>query len=69
MRDLLPNLGADGIACFLARKTGAHIWIGNGNAESGGMLQSALQLQQCHLPPGPSPYTGESANPLGPSRP
>ena len=37
MRDLLPNLGADGIACFLARKTGARIWIGNGSAESGGM--------------------------------
>ena len=39
-RDLLPSMGAEDFACFLEKKPGAYIWIGNGSAESEGMLHS-----------------------------
>jgi hippurate hydrolase len=39
-RDFLPSMGAEDFACFLERKPGAYIWIGNGSAERGGMLHS-----------------------------
>jgi amidohydrolase len=31
-RDLLPSMGAEDFACFLEKKPGAYIWIGNGAA-------------------------------------
>jgi metal-dependent amidase/aminoacylase/carboxypeptidase family protein len=31
-------MGAEDFACFLERKPGAYIWIGNGNPERGGIL-------------------------------
>jgi hippurate hydrolase len=39
-RDMLPSMGAEDFAWFLERKPGAYIWIGNGTAESGGMLHN-----------------------------
>jgi hippurate hydrolase len=39
-RDLLPSMAAEDFACFLEKKPGAYIWIGNGSAESGGMLHN-----------------------------
>jgi metal-dependent amidase/aminoacylase/carboxypeptidase family protein len=39
-RDLLPSMGAEDFACFLEDKPGAYIWIGNGSAETRGMLHS-----------------------------
>jgi amidohydrolase len=39
-RDLLPSMGAEDFACFLERKPGAYIWIGNGTAEHGGTLHN-----------------------------
>jgi hippurate hydrolase len=39
-RMLLPSMGAEDFAFFLEKKPGAYIWIGNGTAESGGMLHS-----------------------------
>lgn len=40
-RDLLPSMAAEDFACFLERKPGAFIWIGNGGAEHGAMLHNA----------------------------
>jgi hippurate hydrolase len=39
-RELLPSMGAEDFAFFLEQKPGAYIWIGNGTAETGGMLHS-----------------------------
>jgi hippurate hydrolase len=39
-RDMLPSMAAEDFACFLEKKPGAYIWIGNGSAESGGMLHN-----------------------------
>jgi amidohydrolase len=39
-RDLVPSMAAEDFACFLEEKPGAYIWIGNGSAESGGLLHS-----------------------------
>jgi amidohydrolase len=39
-RDMLPSMAAEDFACFLERKPGAYIWIGNGSAERGGMLHN-----------------------------
>ncbi|MBV8736960.1 MAG: amidohydrolase [Alphaproteobacteria bacterium] len=39
-RMLLPSMGAEDFAFFLEKKPGAYIWIGNGTAETGGMLHS-----------------------------
>jgi len=39
-RDLLPSMAAEDFACFLERKPGAYIWIGNGTAETGGILHN-----------------------------
>jgi amidohydrolase len=32
-RDLLPSMAAEDFACFLERRPGAYIWIGNGGAD------------------------------------
>jgi len=39
-RDVLPSMGAEDFACFLERKPGAYIWIGNGDPEHSGMLHN-----------------------------
>jgi hippurate hydrolase len=39
-RDLLPSMGAEDFACFLERKPGAYIWIGNGAAPEQAMLHN-----------------------------
>ena len=39
-REFLPSMGAEDFACFLEKQPGAYIWLGNGSAESGGMLHS-----------------------------
>ena len=39
-RDPVPSMGAEDFACFLERKPGAYIWIGNGTADQGGTLHS-----------------------------
>src|SRR6516162_3253266 len=39
-RDVLASMGAEDFACFLEKKPGAYIWIGNGSAERGGMLHN-----------------------------
>jgi amidohydrolase len=39
-RDMLPSMAAEDFACFLEKKPGAYIWIGNGTAENRGMLHS-----------------------------
>jgi amidohydrolase len=39
-RDLLPSMGAEDFACFLERKPGAYIWIGNGAAANQAMLHN-----------------------------
>jgi amidohydrolase len=39
-RDMLPSMAAEDFACFLEKKPGAYIWIGNGCAENRGMLHS-----------------------------
>jgi hippurate hydrolase len=40
-RDMLPSMGAEDFACFLEKKPGAYIWIGNGSAEHDGMLHNS----------------------------
>ena len=40
-RDMLPSMAAEDFAWFLEQRPGAYIWIGNGSAESGGMLHSS----------------------------
>jgi amidohydrolase len=39
-RDMLPSMAAEDFAWFLEKKPGAYIWIGNGTAETGGILHS-----------------------------
>jgi hippurate hydrolase len=39
-REFLPSMAAEDFACFLEKQPGAYIWLGNGSAESGGMLHS-----------------------------
>jgi metal-dependent amidase/aminoacylase/carboxypeptidase family protein len=39
-RDLLPSIAAEDFACFLERKPGAYIWIGNGSEKSAAMLHN-----------------------------
>ena len=39
-RDVLASMGAEDFACFLEKKPGAYIWIGNGSAARGGMLHN-----------------------------
>ena len=39
-RDLLPSMGAEDFACFLEKKPGAYIWIGNGAAAGQAMLHN-----------------------------
>jgi len=39
-RDFLPSMGAEDFAFFLEKKPGAYIWVGNGTAETGGMLHN-----------------------------
>jgi hippurate hydrolase len=39
-RDLLPSMGAEDFACFLEKKPGAYIWIGNGAAADQAMLHN-----------------------------
>ncbi|MBV8888479.1 MAG: amidohydrolase [Alphaproteobacteria bacterium] len=39
-RDLLPSMGAEDFACFLEKKPGAYIWIGNGAAADRAMLHN-----------------------------
>ena len=39
-RDPLPSMGAEDFACFLERKPGAYIWIGNGAAADQAMLHN-----------------------------
>jgi amidohydrolase len=39
-RDLLPSMGAEDFACFLEKRPGAYIWIGNGAAEGQAMLHN-----------------------------
>ena len=49
-RDLLPSMAAEDFACFLEKKPGAYIWIGNGDAaERRDAAQSALRLQRRHI--------------------
>jgi amidohydrolase len=38
--DLLPSMGAEDFACFLEKKPGAYIWIGNGAAADQAMLHN-----------------------------
>jgi hippurate hydrolase len=37
---MLPSMAAEDFACFLERKPGDYIWIGNSSAEGAGMLHS-----------------------------
>jgi amidohydrolase len=39
-RDLLPSMGAEDFACFLEKKPGAYIWIGNGTGADRAMLHN-----------------------------
>ncbi len=39
-RDLLPSMGAEDFACFLEKKPGAYIWIGNGAGVDQAMLHN-----------------------------
>ena len=39
-RDLLPSMAAEDFACFLERRPGAYIWIGNGCADIGRALHA-----------------------------
>jgi amidohydrolase len=39
-RDLLPSMGAEDFACFLEKRPGAYIWIGNGAAADQAMLHN-----------------------------
>jgi amidohydrolase len=39
-REILPSMAAEDFACFLERKPGAYIWIGNGDAEGGAVLHN-----------------------------
>ena len=39
-RDLLPSMGAEDFACFLEKKPGAYIWIGNGAGAEQAMLHN-----------------------------
>ena len=39
-RDLLPSMGAEDFACFLEKKPGPYIWIGNGAAADQAMLHN-----------------------------
>jgi amidohydrolase len=39
-RDLLPSMAAEDFACFLERRPGAYIWIGNGGADIGRALHA-----------------------------
>jgi len=39
-RDMLPSMAAEDFACFLEKKPGAYIWIGNGDAQGSGMLHN-----------------------------
>src|ERR1700757_1804757 len=39
-RDMLPSMAAEDFACFLEKKPGAYIWIGNGDAASAAMLHN-----------------------------
>jgi len=39
-RDMLPSMAAEDFACFLEKKPGAYIWIGNGDAAGGAMLHN-----------------------------
>src|SRR3954470_22378926 len=39
-RDLLPSMGAEDFACFLEKKPGAYIWIGNGATAEQAMLHN-----------------------------
>jgi len=40
---MLPSMAAEDFACFLEKKPGAYIWIGNGDAAGGAMAaQPAL---------------------------
>jgi predicted metal-binding integral membrane protein DUF2182/peptidase M20/M25/M40-like protein len=38
--DLLPSMAAEDFACFLERKPGAYIWIGNGSDKSAAVLHN-----------------------------
>jgi amidohydrolase len=40
-RDLLPSMSAEDFACFLERKPGAYIWIGNGAGPDRAMLHNS----------------------------
>jgi hippurate hydrolase len=40
--DLLPSMGAEDFACFLERKPGAYIWIGNGPADDSAGREPAM---------------------------
>lgn len=39
-RDLLPSMGAEDFACFLEKRPGAYIWIGNGAGADQAMLHN-----------------------------
>jgi metal-dependent amidase/aminoacylase/carboxypeptidase family protein len=39
-RAILPSMAAEDFACFLEKKPGAYIWIGNGDAEGGAVLHN-----------------------------
>jgi metal-dependent amidase/aminoacylase/carboxypeptidase family protein len=39
-RDMLPSMATEDFACFLEKKPGAYIWIGNGDAASAAMLHN-----------------------------
>jgi len=39
-RDLLPSMAAEDFACFLERRPGAYIWIGNGDTDIGRALHA-----------------------------
>jgi len=37
---MLPSMAAEDFACFLERKPGAYIWLGNGSDEGAAMLHN-----------------------------
>jgi amidohydrolase len=69
-RDMLPSMAAEDFACFLERKPGAYIWIGNGGAEGAGMLHSPhYDFNDAILPLGASYWVRLAESILSKDRP
>src|SRR5207245_10545546 len=67
-RDMLPSMAAEDFACFLEKKPGAYIWIGNGDAAGGAMLHNPhYDFNDAVLPSGAS-YCVPLAEPLLPTQ-